>query len=76
MNYRRQHLSAGYWGEHRRHDYRHKHHNGHNYYYDRAGFFFPGFGLIKHGHRHGRRCPDWHLEPFVAGVVLSAILNH
>jgi len=72
----RPHPSAGYWNDHRRHGYRHKRHNGHSYYYDRAGFFFPGFGLIEHGHRHGRHCPEWHLQPFVAGVVLSAILNH
>lgn len=73
---RRPHFSVGYWDDHHRHGYRHKRHNGHHYYYDRAGFFFPGFGLIKHGHRHGRHCPEWHLEPFVAGVVLSAILSH
>lgn len=72
----RPHHSAGYWRDHHRHGYRHKRYKGHHYYYDRAGFYFPGFGLIKHGHRHGRHCPDWHLEPFVAGIALGAILNH
>jgi hypothetical protein len=66
----------GYWRDHKRYGYRHKFYNNHHYYYNHSGFYFPGRGHIKHGHRHHDDCPDWHYDALVAGVILSAIINH
>lgn len=65
----------GYWKDYHRAGYKHRYYKKHHYYYNRNGFYFPGYGYISHGHKHGRHCPDWHREPFVAGLVLSAILG-
>ncbi len=70
------HPRYGYWNDHRKYGYRYKHHNGHHYYYNQTGFYFPGLGVIEHGHRHGRHCPEWHLESFVAAAVLGTIFRH
>lgn len=64
-----------YWGGHKRHGYRHKVFRGNHYYFNNIGFMFPGLGMIEFGHRHDRHCPDWHLEHFVAGAILSAVLH-
>lgn len=71
----------GYWhdyhhghghGHHR--GYRHRFHNNYHYYYNAGGFYFPGYGVIAHGHRHDRHCPHWHFEDFASGFVLGAII--
>jgi hypothetical protein len=69
----------GYWHtyhhqRHHQHAYRHRYHNNYHYYYNAAGFYFPDFGFIAHGHRHAAHCPHWHFEDFAAGLVLGAII--
>jgi hypothetical protein len=71
---------GGYWYDYHHHrashhhGYRYRFHNNYHYYYNAAGFYFPGFGLLAHGHVHDRHCPHWHFEDFAAGFVLGAII--
>lgn len=58
-------------------DHAFRHHHGQPRHYHRVphGFYFPGYGLIHHGHRHSRSCPDWHFEAFAWGVAAGAALD-
>lgn len=68
-------LKNSYWGAHKSHGYQHKRVNKHDYYYNSKGFYFPGLGLVKHGHKHNAYCDDWHFSSLVASSVLASIYH-
>jgi hypothetical protein len=66
----------GYWPDYHRQGYQHRIYRDRHYYYNNVGFYFPGYGMIKHGHHHDRHCPHWHFDALLTGVALSLIINH
>lgn len=68
-------FKANYWSEHKRHGYQYKRVGRHHYYYNNHGFYFPGLGLIKHGHQHNNHCDDWHFSALLASSILLSIYH-
>lgn len=68
-------FKASYWSAHKRHGYQYKRVAKHHYYYNNRGFYFPGLGLIEHGHQHNDNCDDWHFSALLASSILLSIYH-
>ena len=68
-------FKANYWSAHKRHGYQYRRVAKHHYYYNNRGFYFPGLGLVEHGHQHNDNCDDWHFSALLASSILLSIYH-